>query len=102
VLVLDEPTAGMDVAGETAMVEFLRTLNHQRGVTILLVTHLLPIVVNLARSMVLMAGGNVLQGPIDEVLQEDRLTQLYGVRVRVGSVDGQRTVVVAASRGLDV
>ena len=99
VLVLDEPTVGMDVAGETAIVEFVRTLNRQRGVTILLVTHLLPIVVNLATSMLLMSGESVLHGPIDDVLQEDRLTRLYGVRVRVGSVGDQRTVVVAPLGG---
>lgn len=100
-LVLDEPTVGMDVAGETAIVEFLRGVNRQHGVTILLVTHLLPLVINLATSMMLMSGDSVLHGPIDDVLQEDRLTRLYGVRVRVGSVDGQRTVVTSA-KGIDV
>jgi len=100
-LVLDEPTVGMDVAGETAIIEFLRGVNRQHGVTILLVTHLLPLVINLATSMMLMSGDSVLHGPIDDVLQEDRLTRLYGVHVRVGSVDGQRTVVTSP-KGIDV
>jgi ABC-type Mn2+/Zn2+ transport system ATPase subunit len=48
-LVLDEPTAGMDAASEAAILEFLRNLNRSQGVTILIVTHRLPIVLNFAR-----------------------------------------------------
>ena len=41
-LVLDEPTAGMDASSEAATLDFLRNLNRTQGVTILIVTHLLP------------------------------------------------------------
>lgn len=93
-LVLDEPTVGMDVGGEAAIINFLRELNRQRRVTIVIVTHLLPIVLNLASTIMLMTAGAVLQGSVDEVLQEDRLRALYGVPVRLGLVAGQRTLVV--------
>jgi ABC-type Mn2+/Zn2+ transport system ATPase subunit len=102
VLVLDEPTVGMDVGGEAAIIDFLRELNRQRRVTILIVTHLLPIVLNLASTILLMNAGTVLQGSVDEVLQEDRLTALYGVPVRLGLVAGQRTLVVERGRSADV
>jgi ABC-type Mn2+/Zn2+ transport system ATPase subunit len=101
-LVLDEPTVGMDVASETAMIDFLRDLNRRRRVTILMVTHLLPIVLNLANAIMLMGSHTILQGAVDEVLQEDRLTALYGVPVRLGLVAGQRTLVVERSPDLDV
>ena len=97
-LVLDEPTFGMDVASEATVVDFLRDLNHDRGVTILIVTHLLPIVLNLATSMMLMGADTILQGPADDVLREDRLTALYGVPVRLGAVAGQRTVIIERAR----
>jgi ABC-type Mn2+/Zn2+ transport system ATPase subunit len=94
VLVLDEPTVGMDVAGEAAIIDFLRDLNGRRRVTILIVTHLLPIVLNLANTIMLMNADAVLHGPVDDVLQESRLTALYRVPVRLGVVAGQRTLVV--------
>jgi ABC-type Mn2+/Zn2+ transport system ATPase subunit len=94
VLVLDEPTAGMDIAGEAAMIEFLRELNQLRRVTIVIVTHLLPIVLNLATSIMLMGDRVILQGPINDVLREDRLAALYGVPVHLGIVAGRRTLVV--------
>ena len=94
VLVLDEPTAGMDVASEAVTMDFLRELNRTRHVTILIVTHLLPLVLNLATSMMLVGSQAILQGTVDDVLQEDRLTALYGVPVHLGVVAGKRTLVV--------
>lgn len=102
VLVLDEPTVGMDVGGEAAIIDFLREVNRQRRVTVLIVTHLLPIVLNLATTILLMNAGTVLQGSVDEVLREDRLRALYGVPVRLGLVAGQRTLVVERDRSVDV
>jgi ABC-type Mn2+/Zn2+ transport system ATPase subunit len=101
-LVLDEPTAGMDTASEAAILEFLRNLNRTQGVTILVVTHLLPIVLNLATSIMLLGTHTILHGTVDEVLQEERLSNLYGVPVHLGVVAGQRTLVVGRRNATDV
>jgi ABC-type Mn2+/Zn2+ transport system ATPase subunit len=101
-LVLDEPTVGMDVASEATIIDFLQDLNRRRRVTILIVTHFLPIVLNLASAIMLMGSHGILQGEVEEVLQEDRLTALYGVPVRLGRVAGQRTLVVERGKGLNV
>jgi ABC-type Mn2+/Zn2+ transport system ATPase subunit len=94
VLVLDEPTAGMDLGSEAGIVAFLRDLNRRQGTTILLVTHLLPLVLDLATSIMLFGGDRLLHGTVDEVLREERLSALYGVPVRLGFVAGRRTIVV--------
>ena len=93
-LVLDEPTNGMDLASEHAIVELLTTLNREAGLTIMLVTHLLPIVLNAASAILLIEDGRVLYGDADDVLQEDKLSELYRTRVRLGTVAGRRTLVV--------
>jgi ABC-type cobalamin/Fe3+-siderophores transport system ATPase subunit len=92
----------MDVGGEAAIIDFLRDLNRQRRVTILIVTHLLPIVLNLASTIALMSDGAILQGSVDEMLQEDRLRELYGVPVRLGLVAGERTLVVERGKSVGV
>lgn len=102
VLVLDEPTAGMDAASEAGVLEFLRDLNRTRGVTVLIVTHMLPIVLNLATSIMLLGSRTVLHGTVDDVLREERLSELYGVPVHLGTVAGQRTLVVGRRNALDV
>ena len=99
VLVLDEPTAGMDVASEAAIIDFLSDLNRSGHVTILIVTHLLPLILNLATSILLMSPRGILHGAVDEVLQEDRLSDLYGVPVHLGRVAGRRTLVVGDRSG---
>ena len=102
VLVLDEPTAGMDIEGEATTLEFLRELSHTRSITILIVTHALPLVLNLATSMVLVGDRGILHGPVGEVLQEGRLSALYHVPVRVGMLAGQRTLVAGRAGRDDV
>jgi ABC-type Mn2+/Zn2+ transport system ATPase subunit len=97
-LVLDEPTAGMDLGSEAGIVEFLRDLNARHAVTILLVTHLLPLVLTLASSIMLFARETLVQGALDDVLDEERLTALYGVPVHLGMVAGRRTLVVSAQK----
>ncbi len=94
VLVLDEPTAGMDIAGEASIIALLRDLNRTRGVTILIVTHLLSLALNFATSIMLMGPGEILYGPVDDVLEADRLTALYGAPIELGGVGGQRILVV--------
>jgi ABC-type Mn2+/Zn2+ transport system ATPase subunit len=93
-LVLDEPTAGMDVAAEASIIDFLRDLNRGRQMTILIVTHLLNVVLNLSTSIMLMGTNGIVHGPVEKVLQEERLSQLYGVQVRLALIAGRRTLMV--------
>ncbi len=101
-LVLDEPTAGMDVGGEATILAFLENLNREQGVTILIVTHLLSLVLNFATSILLMNAGTTVHGPIEQVLREDRLTELYGVPIRLGRVGGRRILAVEQTGAADV
>ena len=101
VLVLDEPTSGMDIASEAAMLDFLRSLNEQRRVTIALVTHMLPIVLNLATTIMLVSPRGIVHGAVNDVLQEERLSEVYGIPVHLGRVAGQRTLVVGGKDGGD-
>ena len=102
VLVLDEPTAGMDIASEASVLEFLRDLNRTRGLTILIVTHLLSLVLNSATSILLMGADQILHGAVDEVLREDRLRALYGVPIHLGRVGGQQMLAVGRRETSDV
>ena len=97
VMILDEPTAGMDLASEAAIIDFLVALNRTRGVTVVLVTHLLSIVLNSATSVLLMGPDGILCGDVDEVLEEHRLTGLYGAPVHLGRIAGRRTLVVGSA-----
>ena len=70
VLVLDEPTAGLDPKGAREMMELFQTL-HQQGTTILLVTHDMNHVLNYCDHAVVMNKGKILKsGTVNDIFSE--------------------------------
>ena len=59
ILVLDEPTAGLDPAGAMEMINLFISLNKNMGTTIIIVSHDNEVVYNYADNVVLMADGSV-------------------------------------------
>ncbi|MBI3925181.1 MAG: metal ABC transporter ATP-binding protein [Armatimonadetes bacterium] len=93
VLLLDEPTNGMDLASEQDVMELVDRL-HQQGLTVFLVTHALGLVANHARTLGIL-GDELTVGPLEEILTSERLTQLYGRKVRVEVAEGERVILVS-------
>lgn len=82
VLVLDEPTAGLDPAGELRMVKLLLDLNEKSGITIILATHAVDILPLLAHRVCILHHGRVLRaGPTEEVLREEEILESAGLRL---------------------
>ncbi len=68
-LILDEPTAGVDIELRRGMWDFLRELNRDKGVTILLTTHYLEEAEELCRHMALINQGKIVaSGLIKDLL----------------------------------
>ena len=68
VLILDEPTAGLDPAGEAQMMQLLKKLNREERMTVILATHsvdMLPLFAN--RIYVLDRGRVLREGPSEEI-----------------------------------
>jgi ABC-2 type transport system ATP-binding protein len=59
-LILDEPTAGVDIEIRRSMWEFLREIN-ERGTTIILTTHYLEEAETLCRNIAIIDGGNIIE-----------------------------------------
>src|ERR687898_2282438 len=67
-LFLDEPTNGMDPKGRDEMLELVRDLGHNKNVSLILSSHLLPDVEYTCDHVIVMDKGQVAaQGPIDEL-----------------------------------
>ena len=96
VLLLDEPTASLDLAYQMEVASLLHRLNHDRGVSMVLATHDLNLAASLCDSLVLVRSGRILaQGPTREVLTASMIQQLYDVDadVHVHEASGHLTVV---------
>ncbi len=84
VLLLDEPTASLDVGHQLEVQELLSGLNLDRGVTMVLSTHDLNFAAALCRHLVLLRNGRVVaQGPTEAVLTPGTVRALYGVEADV-------------------
>jgi ABC-2 type transport system ATP-binding protein len=69
-LILDEPTNGMDPAGREDLLELCRDLSRRKGMSLLFSSHLLPDVESVCDYVVVMGAGKVLtQGTIQELKQ---------------------------------
>jgi ABC-2 type transport system ATP-binding protein len=68
VLVLDEPTVGLDVASRSAILRHVRSLVHERGVAVLWATHLLDEVTDGDAVVVLHRGTVLAAGEVSEVV----------------------------------
>jgi ABC-2 type transport system ATP-binding protein len=86
VLVLDEPTIGLDVVSKAGIRAFLQRLNTERGTTVLLTTHDLGDIERLCRRVMLIDHGRLaFDGTLDELMAtapeqstiEDVVTRLY-------------------------
>jgi cobalt/nickel transport system ATP-binding protein len=82
ILLLDEPTAGLDPMGEHRMMELLTRLNRESGVTIVMATHSVDLVpVFLTRLHVLSRGGVIRSGTPEEVFHSPE--ELANVKLRL-------------------
>jgi iron complex transport system ATP-binding protein len=96
VLLLDEPTASLDLAYQMEVASLLHRLNRDRGVSMVLATHDLNLAASLCDSLVLVRSGCVLaHGQTRDVLTATMIRQLYDVDadVHVHEASGQLTVV---------
>lgn len=98
ILVLDEPTAGMDLLSSKLLLDLISNLHDVGHLTVVLVTHHLGEVANCAKSIALVERGQCVVGPTEDILTSESLTAMYGVPVTVGSVAGKRVIVPAESQ----
>ena len=94
ILILDEPTAALDLRYQLGVASLLHDLHARRGSTIVVSTHDLAFAARVCRTLVMIKDGRVLaSGPVDDVLSAGRVRELYDVDVDVVRHGSSRLVV---------
>lgn len=78
VLLFDEPTAGVDIAGEENVYNMLHKLQDERGITILMISHDLNIVYRYARNVLCLNKEKLCYGEPEKALTSEQIKRLYG------------------------
>jgi len=84
-IVLDEPTNDMDIAGEHAVLTLLKKINNETDCAIIIVSHLLPVVLNIAENIIFMQGDmtNTVIYKRDDLIRNNHLERFYNIPIRI-------------------
>ena len=98
IVLLDEPTAALDIGHQQHALELLDELRASEGLTLVAAMHDLTLAAQYADRVVLLGDGRVVaDGPPADVLTEEGLAEHYGASVRVVEIDGEIAVLPARS-----
>ena len=95
-MILDEPTAGQDYRHYTEIMEFLKKLNQEAGITIMMITHDMHLMLEYTDRAIVLADGQILADDTPAaILTNEELTQkanlkktsLYDLAVKCGITD---------------
>ena len=98
VLILDEPTTGLDYLECCHIMDRIRRMNEEQQVTVVMVCHDMEVVLDYATRALVMSGGRLLaDGPVKEVFRDMELVerasilppQMIGLSLRLGEGFGQ-------------
>jgi oligopeptide/dipeptide ABC transporter ATP-binding protein len=93
-LIADEPTTALDVTVQAQIIDLLRQLNAERGLAILLITHDIGVVAEIADRVAVMYAGRIVEyGAIDEIFYEPQHPYTWGLlnsRTRIDRPRPQR------------
>ena len=92
ILILDEPTNGMDTPSHYSLLDLISKLHDQDRLTILLVSHLLSDVANGVKRLILMDKDFFQYGSIDEVLSEENLRKTYSSDFHVNRINDEYVI----------
>lgn len=110
VLILDEPTAGLDPVGKNNLLDMIKGYNKSTGSTIIFVSHNMDDVASVANRVIVMNEGTVaLDGTVDEVysqgetlaemgLDVPEITALFLAMKREGLISGKTEYTVSGAR----
>ncbi len=104
IMLLDEPTALLDIRHQVAFFDLIKTLNRDRSLTVIAVTHDINLASDYCDRIVLLKSGQIYaQGAPREVIVEKNINEVYGTNVLVDQnpVTGKPRVTLLSSHPSD-
>lgn len=80
ILLLDEPTAGVDPAASESILQLLIKLHREREMTVILVTHDLPLVRRHVTDALWIGAGKVERAKVTQLLAPERMAEMLGLQ----------------------
>jgi iron complex transport system ATP-binding protein len=82
VILLDEPTASLDIQHQVDFLDLILTLNRERGLTIIMASHDINIASEFCDRLILLQGGRIYKtGTPEQVITKENIEAVYGCEV---------------------
>jgi peptide/nickel transport system ATP-binding protein len=99
-LIADEPTTALDVTTQAQILDLLRKLQRERGMAIMLITHNLGVVAEMADDVVVMYLGRVVeQGSVDEIFHDPKHPYTKALLQSIPSIESVPRLKLATISG---
>lgn len=98
ILLLDEPLSNLDIRSAHEVVKLVKKLNVEKGIAVVLVAHDMNPLLSAMDKVLYLANGQTAMGAVEEVVQSEVLSRLYGYHVEVLRVRGRILVVGGGER----
>ena len=99
-LIADEPTTALDVTTQAQILDLLRKLQRERGMAIMLITHNLGVVAEMADDVVVMYLGRVVeQGKVDDIFHDPKHPYTKALLQSIPSIDAVPRLKLATISG---
>jgi ABC-type Mn2+/Zn2+ transport system ATPase subunit len=99
VVVLDEPTNDMDIAGEQSVLDLIQQIHRRDGTAVIIVSHLLHTVLQIAQNVMFLKGKEYGVFSKAEFIGQNHLERFYGMPIEVLEHPGGRYSVVPNKQG---
>ena len=96
ILFLDEPTTYLDIRYQIEILDLIQMLNQRYGMTIVMVLHDINQAIFYSDQIIGMADGKVVvSGVPTEVITQESIYRLYGIRLRISEIAGENYVLLS-------
>jgi zinc/manganese transport system ATP-binding protein len=93
ILLLDEPLSNLDIRSAHEIIRLVSKISKDKGIAVILVAHDMNPLLGVMDKILYLAQGNAVMGSVDDVIQNEVLTRLYGYDVEVLRIRGRILVV---------
>jgi iron complex transport system ATP-binding protein len=98
-LLLDEPTSNLDLGNKYRVISILRKIVDERDITVITAGHDIDLALSSDWVVAIKDGELLAMGSPDDIINEDTLSKLYGINIKVLRLNGRRLIYVEQHEG---
>ncbi|HHW7473569.1 TPA: iron chelate uptake ABC transporter family permease subunit [Mannheimia haemolytica] len=86
-LLLDEPLAALDIVYQVEVMQLIRKLVNEQGLTVIIIIHDINLASQFCDEIIALKQGELcIQGSVDEIMQEQKLLEIFGLKLHLFTV----------------